>query len=159
MFRIFFKSLVRPILEYCSSAWSPYTNVSARRIEQIQCLATKMVQNFKDASYSDRLRIICMPTLQFRRLTTDMIQVYKIFNGYKDIDTEGFFTIDSDSYTCGHPFKLKKIRGNTVRHISIFSYRTVNDWNSLSSSVVLSNSVNCFKSRLNDALKFDADCF
>ena len=51
-----------------------------------------------------------------------------------------------------------------MRHISTFSYRTVNDWNSLPSSVGLSNSVNCFKSRLNDAwkenpLKCDADCF
>ena len=75
-----------------------------------------------------------------------------------------FFTVDSDSYTHRHHFKLKKIRGNTVRHTSIFSDHTVNDWNSHLSSVVLSNSVNCFKSRHNDALKkhllkFDADCF
>ena len=61
-------------------------------------------------------------------------------------------------------FQIKKIRGNTVRHISIFSYRTANDWNSFPSSVVLSNSVYCSKSRLNDAwkehsLKFDADFF
>ena len=71
-----------------------------------------------------------------------MIQVYKIFNGYEDIDTECYFTVDTDSYTRGHPFKLKKIRGNTVRHIIIFSYRPVNDWNSHPSSAVLSNSVN-----------------
>ena len=93
-----------------------------------------------------------------------MIQVYKIFNGYEDVDIEGFFTVDSESYTCGHPFKLKKITVNTVRHISILSYHTVDDWNSHPSSVVLSNSVNCFTSRLIGAwkehpLKFDADCF
>ena len=93
-----------------------------------------------------------------------MIQVYKITNGYEDIDTECFFTVDSDLYTRGHSFKLKKIRGNMVRHISILSYHAVGNWNSLPSSVVLSNSVNCFKSRLIDAwkehpLKFDADCF
>ena len=51
-----------------------------------------------------------------------------------------------------------------MRHIAIFFYRAMDDWNSLPSSVLLSNSVNCFKSRLNDAwkelpLKFDADCF
>ena len=74
------------------------------------------------------------------------------------------FTVDSDSHTCGHPLKLKKIRDNTVRHISILSYRTADDWNSLPSSVVLSNSVNCFKSGLNNTwkehpLKFDAVCF
>ena len=93
-----------------------------------------------------------------------MIQVHKIFNGYENIDTEGFFTVDSDSYIHGHPFKLKKVRGNTVRHISIFSHRTVNHCNSFPSSVELSNSVTCFKSRLNDAwkehpLKFDAECY
>ena len=38
-----------------------------------------------------------------------MIQVYKIFNGYEDIDTGCFSTVDSDSFTRGHPFKLKKI--------------------------------------------------
>ena len=106
-----------------------------------------MVENFKDVSYSDRLCIIVMPTLQFRRLRTDMIQAYKIFHGYDDIDTECFFTVDSDSYTRGHPLKLKKTRGNMVRHISIFSYRTVNDWNSLPSYVVMS--VNCFNNNNN----------
>ena len=114
-------------------------------------------------SYSDRLRIIGIPTLQFIRLRTDMIQVYRILYGYEDIDTRCFFTVDPDSYTRGHPFKLKKIRGNTTRHISIFYYCTVNDWNSLPSSVVLSNSVFYVKSRLNDAwkehpFKFDAEC-
>ena len=93
-----------------------------------------------------------------------MIQVCKILSGYENIDMECFFTVDSDSYTRRHTFKLKNIRGNTVRHISTFSYHTVSNWNSLPSSVVLSNSVNCLKSRLNDAwkehlLKFDADCF
>ena len=115
MFRILFKSLVRPILEYCSSAWSPHTTVSARKIEQIQCRATKMVENVKDMSYSDQLHIIGIPTL--RRLRTYMIQVYKTLNLYEDIDTECFFTV--------HPlasFQIKKIRSNMVRHTSIFSY-------------------------------------
>ena len=77
---------------------------------------------------------------------------------------EFFFTVDSDLYTRGHPFKLKNIMGNTARHISIFSNRTVNNWNSRPSSVVLLNSATCLKSRLNEAWKehpltFDADCF
>ena len=51
-----------------------------------------------------------------------------------------------------------------MRHISTFSYLTVSDWNCLPSSVMLSNSVNCFKSGLNyvcreHPLKFNADCF
>ena len=46
MFRLLFKSLVRPILEYCSNVWSSYTKVSARKIEQIQRRATKIVEIF-----------------------------------------------------------------------------------------------------------------
>ena len=45
----------------------PYTNVSATKIEQIQHQANKMVENFKDVSNTDRLHIIGMPTLQFRK--------------------------------------------------------------------------------------------
>ena len=56
-----------------------------------------------------------------------MIQVSKVFNGYEDINMECFFTVDSDLYTRGHPLKLKDIRGNAVRHISILSYHTIND--------------------------------
>ena len=41
------KSLVRPILEYCSSVWSTYTYELAREIEQVQCRATKIVQNVR----------------------------------------------------------------------------------------------------------------
>ena len=123
-----------------------------------------MVEHLEDVSYSERLRIIGIPTLLFRRPRADIIKVHKILNKYEDIDTECFFTVDSDSYTRGHPFKLKKIRCNTVGHISTCYYRTVDDWNILLSSVVLSNSINCLRSRLNDAwkehsLKFDADCF
>ena len=78
MFRILSKSLVRPILEYCSSVWSTYAKVSARKIALIQRRATKMVENVKGVSYSDQLCIIRMPTFQSRRLMTDMIQVYKL---------------------------------------------------------------------------------
>ena len=51
MLQILSKPLVRPIFEYCSSVWSPYTKVSARKIEQIQRRATKMVGNLKHVSY------------------------------------------------------------------------------------------------------------
>ena len=105
MFRILSKSLVQQILEYSSSVCGPYTNASARKIKQIQRRATKIIENVKDVSYSDRHRIISMPKLQLRRLRTVMIQAYKILNRYEDIYLECFFYVDSDSYTCEHPFK------------------------------------------------------
>ena len=41
------------IMEHCSSVWSPYTKVSAIKIEKIKCRATKMAENLKDVSYSE----------------------------------------------------------------------------------------------------------
>ena len=55
MFRILSKSLVQQILEYSSSVCGPYTNASARKIEQIQRRATKIMENIKDVSYSDHI--------------------------------------------------------------------------------------------------------
>ena len=81
-----------------------------------------------------------------------MIHVHKILNGYEDIDTPAAILLNE---IIGH---------NMVWNISTFSYRAENDWNSCPSSVVLSNSVNYFKSKLNEAwnqhpLKFDLVCF
>ena len=82
---------------------------SARRIEQIQCRTTEVVKNLRDVSRSDRLRIIDIQPLQFRRLMADMIQVYEILNGYDDVDLECFFSVDSDTHTRGKALKYKKI--------------------------------------------------
>ena len=68
----------------------------------------KIVEIYKDVSYSQRHLIIGIPTLQSIRLRAGMIQVHNILNGYEYIDTECFYTVDSDSYTHEHPFKLKK---------------------------------------------------
>ena len=63
------------------------------------------MENIKDVSYSDRHRIIGMPTLQVWWLRTVMIQAYKILSGYEDVYMDCFFIVDSDSYICEHPFK------------------------------------------------------
>ena len=89
----------------CSMPVTYDTKVSTRKIEQIQRWATKMVENLKDVSYSERLCIIGIPTLQLDDSGQTRFKHIKIFYGYEDIDTECFFTIDSDSYNRGHHFK------------------------------------------------------
>ena len=46
-------------------------------IESVQCRATKLVHGIKDLPYAERLSVLMLPSLKYRRLRNDVIQVYK----------------------------------------------------------------------------------
>ena len=85
---------------------------------------------------------------EMRRLRGDQIEVFKILNGYENINRNMFFSFKKDSRTRGHEEKLvtDKCRLN-IRKYS-FSQRTINKWNKLSTDCVTASSVNMFKTRL-----------
>ena len=75
-----YKSLVRPHLEYCSCVWSVIYKKDAISIENTQRRATKLVHHIQHLPYSDRLQYLGLPSLEYRRIRTDVIQLYKIVN-------------------------------------------------------------------------------
>ena len=64
------------------------------KLESVQRRATKMIHETKNLSYPERLKAVNLPTLAFRRLRGDMIQVYKYLNEKYDVDTTHFCSID-----------------------------------------------------------------
>ena len=142
--------MVRPTLEYAAPVWTPYMACDSNRLEAVQRRATRAVKNLKKKSYSERLRLIGLPTLSYRRKRADMIQVYNIFNSTDNISVNTLLTPDPDSRTRGHTFKLKKQRANTKKRANSFRHRVVDCWNSLPQEVVSSNSLNSFKTNLNN---------
>ena len=149
MFIILYKSIVRPLLEYSTMVWSPYLKKDIRKIENIQRRATKLVPEIRSFSYEDRLKALGLPTLEYRRDRYDMIQVFKALQGIDDIKWQSMFNL-SVNPTRGHPWKLQKKRCNTTQRLHSFTFRVVDQWNSLSSETVSSKSVNIFKGRLNE---------
>ena len=83
-FILLYKSLVRSHLEFAHSVWSPYKKGLIFEIEKIQKRATKMVQGCKGKSYKERLQLLNLPTLKFRRVCGDMIEVNKIIHNLYD---------------------------------------------------------------------------
>ena len=55
-FQLLYKSYVRPHMEYCVQAWSPYL-VDIECLEKVQRTATKMVRGLDHMSYDKRLKL------------------------------------------------------------------------------------------------------
>ena len=55
-FKLLFKALVHPNLEYASSVLSQYRSKGKEIIENIQCKATRLVPSLKGLSYEERLQ-------------------------------------------------------------------------------------------------------
>ena len=74
--------------------------------------------------------------------------MFKILNGYENIDSNLFFEMKEIKITRGHNFTLVKKQSRLdVRKFS-FSQRTINVWIKLSDECVQASSVNMFKNRI-----------
>ena len=144
-FLILYKSFVRCHLEFANSVWNPYKISIIKDLEKVQKRATKCIKGLFNVPYVERLRRLNLPTLKYRRLRGDMIEVYKIL-------TASYFSLGSpelvrnvNSRTRGNSLKLLVKRSRLdIRKFS-FCVRVVNIWNSLPNWVVESQSVNAFK--------------
>ena len=143
-----YKHYVRPHLEYAVQAWNPHQQQDIDILERVQRRATRMIKGFKDLSYEDRLERCGLTTLKTRRDRGDMIQVYKIINGFDDIEEGIFFSRVVESKTRGHNFKLKKPNCRLDLRKFAFSHRVVDEWNSLPDGVVNSSNLTQFKARI-----------
>ena len=78
--------------------------------------------------------------------------MFKILNGYENIDCNIFFEIKQSKITRRHNFTLVKKQSRLdVRKFS-FSQGTINVWNTLSTECVHASSVNMFKNKIDKYL-------
>ena len=107
---------VRPLLEYNSVFWSPHLKCDIKTIERVQRRFTKRLPGYHKHSYSERLRLLQLPSLETRRIENDLIWCYKIVFGHT-ITHSDFFEFRL-SNTRGDPYKLFKRRcSNATRSV------------------------------------------
>jgi len=103
-----YKSVVRPHLEYCTSAWSPHYVKDKELTERIQHRFTRMIPEIKDLPYDKRLQQLNLWNSKGRRIRADLIEVFTMINGQTNVKFEVFFEYDTNYRTRGHARKLKK---------------------------------------------------
>jgi len=64
--------------------------------------ATKLVITIKNLTYKDRLKRLKLPTLKYRRIRGNMIEVYKILTNKYDSRVYFYQEKQQDSITRGH---------------------------------------------------------
>jgi len=143
-----YKSLVRPHVEYCVSAWSTLHYKDFRKawlhwgptlklLETIHwnafstCRFTRLIPGMQKLSYMERLAKLNLWSLEERRNRSDLIEVFRMANNLSPIPLTKFFKFNTDNRTRGHSFKLVKHRCNCEVRRHFFSERVVNRWNML----------------------------
>jgi len=134
------------------------TNVYGK-IDKVQMRATRMVRQLKNYSYEARLRLN-LPTLKYRRLRGDMIQVFNIVSGKYTINPTVDLNLSNFFNTRGNIYKMQLTRIRYILRKHFFSNRIIVVWNSLPNIIVNAESTNIFENRLdrfwvNQKFKFD----
>ena len=161
-FKKLFTAFVRPHLEYGQPVWAPHLKKYSNQIENVQIRATKLVDGVSNLDYSERLKRINLPTLAYRRLRGDMIQLYKHFHAYDKCTLSKSFQ-PRDRLSRIHQFQLHNRRPKDgIRGIQTnsFYFRTPEIWNKLPEIVVNAGNLNNFKNKLDEfwkdnPIKFD----
>ena len=149
-----YQSMVRPHLEYGNVIWGPFYAGDKKMVESVQRRATKLIPELREMPYEQRLRALDLPSLEYRRSRGDMIQCYKIFNKIVRMNVEELFTpvppSTTQAFTSGHPHRVLRQRATHRTRANCFSQRVIEKWNALPVEVVGAETVDQFKSKLDE---------
>ena len=153
-----YKTFVRPILEYASTVWDPYTLTNINKIEMVQRRAARFVLNryHRTASVSNMLEHLGWEPLQTRRKNARLAMLFKIRNDLVQV---------SKSHLKAKPTRPRRgqVRQHNKQYMEDMSHvqdyrtesffpRSVRDWNNLTQKTVDADTLGTFVSRLRNSM-------
>ena len=88
-YTLLYKALVRPLLEYASPIWSPYTQCDVKLLESVQhkflrrlAFLNRTPMRRDDHDYQPIMSLFSVQRLANRRQITDLLFLHKIVNGH-----------------------------------------------------------------------------
>ena len=141
-----YQGLVRPILEYASTSWDPYTKSNIQQLEAVQRRAARFVTGDyrTTSSPSQMIADLGWEPLYQRRANFKLVMVYRITYGLIDIPAPLYL----------HPSALST-RGHTLRYMipycrtdvyrNSFFPSAIRLWNQLPETIVAAQTLDDFK--------------
>ncbi len=150
-----FKIYVRPLLEYCTPAWSPHLLKDIDQIESVQRFFTRSLPGMAQLPYHERLIKLGLQSLELRRVHRDCMHLYKMM--HNNVATH---FVDMFAFRANLTLSHMSLRGNSLTlnipqfHLDAcennFAIRAARYWNALPNHVVQSASLNVFCNHLHN---------
>jgi len=141
---------VRPHLEFCTPAWSPWAEADIECLERVQRRAVGMVSGLNSNHYEDRLAELGLTTLEERRHQLDMLQVYKVLNKKDKVNSEHWFEMaaagERHTRAAADPLNMRIPAARLEVRRNFFTQRVPRLWNGVPAALKSAKTVNGFRS-------------
>ena len=107
-----------------------------------------MLRDCVNMSYRERLEYLQLPSLNSRRDRGDLIEMYKMFHGFIEVDFNKLFQKSKTDITRNPEGKLFPTSPRTNTRKFSFAIRIISPWNALPRSLKFATNTNMFKNRL-----------
>ena len=143
---IAYKTIVRPHLEYASTAWNPYTARNIDNIESVQRRAARFIlRNYNygpDSHLTSQIQhTLKWIPLQHRRTLYDLVTFYKIRANYINIRFPE--TVRQSPHQPDRYLHIQSLHSDACKYH--FFTRTVRMWNLIPVQAITTDSVNTFR--------------
>ena len=150
-FKTLFSTLVRPHLEYCGVVIYPRLIQDKRRLENVLRKASKLVPGLRNLSYENRLAELNMPSMRYRLIRGDLIEIFKWCKGFYTCTPKLIDAQDRSLSRRGHFYTITRQHSRLeIRH-NFLTLRAAERWNNLPQEVVSAKTLNTFKNLLDCA--------
>ena len=154
-----FKSLVRSIVEYNCPLWSPQKVNEINILEQVQRRFTSKICSVQHLDYWERLKVLKLMSLQRRRERYQILYMWKLINGkvQNDVSVQ-WHTHGRRGIVVDIPRLPSNVAKINSLYDSSFKVYTAKLWNCIPKSVNTEQSLDLFKSKLDNFIMGVPDC-
>lgn len=146
-----YTTYIRPVLEYASTVWFPYTATNIKKLEKVQRQAVRFICNkYKRTDSPTNMLSDCgLPTLEFRAKQARLKYLFQLLHNHYKIDAYKFIHPSESRQTRQkHAHTLTEYSCNNDTFKYSFFPLAIREWNRLDPSVTNTDSLTDFLSRI-----------